>query len=645
MSKLVRMNRFILILFYISFKCCEVSNASDENRKINLAIFDSIETRLNQNEIVLKKLNELETEAKNSNDSFALAKTYYLKGKYLIINTYDYPAAFKEIFKAYLIFDELGEISEMAKSEMQVGVMYYMYRDLTQSREHFQKAYELIKQTTDTVRICRLAYLIGLTYSESNEPEKAIKYIRISGINNKNPESLVEYKYGWIKYYLSIKNGDSAVYHLIPLVKNADMEYRNNPIQRLNTILMNYYSDLAQAYLLTGDTLKTKDIFNKLLIWGRQTNTEHVFKNTYRSLNILYLKEKNYELAEKYLKLYVQLNDSLINDKNVFQLNNEATKLNLERERRNFLVQKANAESMVARQKGLKNLFIVITFFILAFAAILIRNNNQKKKVNKELAESIIKLKDTQTQLVHHEKLASMGRLSAGIAHEMRNPLNFVNGFSEVTSEMLKELEEVTDENERKAIIHSMKDNIYRISEHGKRAEMIVKQMIEHVHTSKGVREVCEINRICDTYLKMVMHTMSLNKVEFKHKIIKNYATDIPLISINQNEIGRALINIFTNAFQAIEEKLNFQTFIPEITITTSFEKKQVKINISDNGIGIKKEHLQKVGEPFFTTKPTGKGAGLGLSVAHDIIRAYGGTIVIDSIPMELTTVCICIPV
>ncbi len=646
MSKLVKMYKVIFIFLFLSFFSCEKNYASSKNKKINVAIFDTLELKLYQKEIGIPSiLDEIIKVAKNENDSFALAKAYYLKGKYLIISTFDYPKAFKEIFKGYVIFEELDAKAEMAKSEMQIGVIYFLYRDFPQAREHFQKAFELISQTTDTVRICRLAYLIGLSYSEAKEPEEALKYIRISGINNKFADSKMEHDYGWAKYYLNKGMGDSAIFFLNPIINIVKEELKKNAISQGISVLMNYNSDLAQAYLLAGDTIEAKKIFNQLIKSGRRHNTEYLFRHTYKSLNTLYRLEKEYELAEKYLKLYVDLNDSLINEKNVFQLNSEATKLNLEHEKRIFLVDKAKSEATITRQKGLKNLFIAITFFILAFVAVLIRNNNQKKKVNKELADSIIKLKDTQTQLVHHEKLASMGRLSAGIAHEMRNPLNFVNGFSEVTSEMLKELEEVTDENERKAIIHSMKDNIFRISEHGKRAEMIVKQMIEHVHTSKGVREVSDINHICDIYLKMVMHTMSLNKVEFNHKIIKKYATDIPLISINQNEIGRALINIFTNAFQAIEEKLNLQPFIPEITITTNYEKKQLKINISDNGIGIKKEHLQKIGEPFFTTKPTGKGAGLGLSVAHDIIRAYGGTIVIDSIPMELTNICICIPV
>ena len=646
MSKLVIMYRFFFILIFILFFTCEKNYASSENKKINLAIFDTLELKLFFKDIgLLSILDEFILVAINENDSFALGKSFYLKGKYMLVNTFDYPTAFKELSKAYLIFEELGAIAEMAKSEMQIGVIYYMYRDFYQSREHFQKSFDLISQTTDTIRICRLAYLIGLTYSEDKEPEKAPKYIRISGINNKSENSKIEYDYGWVKYYLSKGMGDSAIFFLNPIIKIIENSFREESVTQGISALMNYQSDLAQAYLLIGDTLGAKIIFTQLIKSGRRPNTEYVFKNTYKTLNKLYLLEKEYELAEKYLKLYVDLNDSLINDKNIFQLNSEATKLNIEREKRVFLVQKAKSEAIITHQKGLKNLFIAITLFILAFVAILTRNNNQKRKVNKELADSIVKLKNTQTQLVHHEKLASMGRLSAGIAHEMRNPLNFVNGFSEVTSEMLKELEEVTDENERKAIIRSMKDNIYRINEHGKRAEMIVKQMIEHVHTSKGVRELSDINHICDVYLKMVMHTMSLNKVEFKHKIIKKYAVDIPFISINQNEIGRALINIFTNAFQAIEEKLNLQTFIPEFTITTSYENKQVKINISDNGIGIKKEHLQKVGEPFFTTKPTGKGAGLGLSVAHDIIRAYSGTIVIDSIPMELTSICICIPV
>jgi signal transduction histidine kinase len=266
------------------------------------------------------------------------------------------------------------------------------------------------------------------------------------------------------------------------------------------------------------------------------------------------------------------------------------------------------------------------------------------KKKNIQLAQSIEKLKSTQEQLVHHEKLASMGRLSAGIAHEMRNPLNFVNNFSEITSQMLDEMEMVDTEEERKLIIGTLKSNVSKISQHGKRAEMIVKQIIDHVQTSAGTRELCNINQLCDYYIKMVLHSMSMHKVEFHHKINKQYAPDIPMISVNSQEIGRVLMNIFSNAFQAIEDKLLTGSFLPEITISTGCQNNALFVEVKDNGMGIKKDLLKKIADPFFTTRAPGQGAGLGLSVAHDIIRSYGGSIAVESVENEFTSIRIQIP-
>jgi signal transduction histidine kinase len=400
---------------------------------------------------------------------------------------------------------------------------------------------------------------------------------------------------------------------------------------------------------LNGNIKKAEYYSNYVINHGRNPNTSQSFILCYKVLYECALKKNNSAAAVSYLNKYIQLRDSVINEKNLFELASIKTKYMLEKDRqdRDLIAAKNEAEqkALVSKQKNLKNIFIVSSVFFLVFVGFLVYANKLKNRKNQQLAQSLEKLKSTQEQLVHHEKLASMGKLSAGIAHEMRNPLNLVNNFSEVTAELLNEMDLTTNEEERTSIIKTMKENVSKITQHGRRAESIVKQIIAHVNTSSGTRQLCDINELCETYLKMVLHSMAMNKIIFNHQITKNYSYNIPPIAVNPQEIGRVLMNIYTNAFQAIEEKLLTETFLPEIQITTKYVKQSIFISITDNGIGIPKENIKKLGDPFFTTRPPNMGTGLGLNIAFDIIRSYGGRINATSEPGQFATILIEIPV
>lgn len=265
--------------------------------------------------------------------------------------------------------------------------------------------------------------------------------------------------------------------------------------------------------------------------------------------------------------------------------------------------------------------------------------------------EAMTELKSTQAQLIQAEKMASLGSLTAGIAHEIQNPLNFVNNFSEVSSEMLDEMEEELDKgdfDEAKYLAGEVKDNLKKIMHHGKRADSIVKGMLQHSRASTSEKERTDMNALADEYLRLSYHGLRAKDRSFNCEIVTQFDATIDHIYIVPQEIGRVLLNLFTNAFYAVTEKKKlFPTeYKPTITVQTEKIESGVRIKVSDNGLGIPEKIKEKIFQPFFTTKPTGQGTGLGLSLSYDIITiGHGGTISVESIEGEGTTFTINLPV
>jgi signal transduction histidine kinase/ligand-binding sensor domain-containing protein len=261
-------------------------------------------------------------------------------------------------------------------------------------------------------------------------------------------------------------------------------------------------------------------------------------------------------------------------------------------------------------------------------------------KVNhrtKQLQESIENLKTTQTQLVQSEKMASLGELTAGIAHEIQNPLNFVNNFSEVNKELLLEMKDELGKgniNEVKALANDVIDNEEKIIFHGKRADAIVKGMLQHSRSSSGVKEPTDINALCDEYLRLSYHGLRAKDKSFNAAMKTDFDESIGNINIISQDIGRVVLNLLTNAFYVVDEKKKSGTenYEPTVSISTKKIADKVEIRVSDNGNGIPNKVLDKIFQPFFTTKPTGQGTGLGLSLSYDIItKGHGGELKVET--------------
>ncbi|MCC7402709.1 MAG: GHKL domain-containing protein [Chitinophagaceae bacterium] len=288
----------------------------------------------------------------------------------------------------------------------------------------------------------------------------------------------------------------------------------------------------------------------------------------------------------------------------------------------------------------------IVVFLVIVF--LLYRNNRHRKKANETLRQrnekienTLHQLESTQAQLIQSEKMASLGELTAGIAHEIQNPLNFVNNFSEVNNELIDELNAErskpnTERNEQAEndILNDIKQNLEKINHHGKRADAIVKGMLQHSRSSSGVKEPTDINALCDEYLRLAYHGLRAKDKSFNAKFETEFDHTIEKINIVPQEIGRVILNLINNAFYAVNEKKRTagEGYEPVVTVSTKKEGNKVVISVSDNGNGIPERIKEKIFQPFFTTKPTGQGTGLGLSLAYDIItKGHGGELKAES--------------
>ncbi len=272
----------------------------------------------------------------------------------------------------------------------------------------------------------------------------------------------------------------------------------------------------------------------------------------------------------------------------------------------------------------------------------------QKRKA---VEEALAELKSTQSQLIQSEKMASLGELTAGIAHEIQNPLNFVNNFSEVSSELLDELNgelEKGDLEEVKHVLTDIKQNLEKINHHGKRADAIVKGMLQHSRTSTGQKEPTDLNELADEYLRLAYHGMRAKDKSFNADFRLMGDENMPKVNVIPQDLGRVLLNLINNAFYVVYERAQKpdKDYKPEVVVTTKYLDDKVEIRVKDNGTGIPDEIKDKIFQPFFTTKPTGQGTGLGLSLSYDIItEGHGGDLLVETKKDEGTAFIIQIPI
>lgn len=396
-------------------------------------------------------------------------------------------------------------------------------------------------------------------------------------------------------------------------------------------------SNLGQAWTYNEMQMKDSAIFHATasLNVGKRFKDPRTMMDASKLLADLY-RDSDPALSNQFLQNYVDIKDQMFNS-NKLKLLEE---IRLNEQRKSY---EASTKEASFRNRLIQISLLSLAVILLVSAILLYRNNKIRKTANEKLEKAYGDLKSTQAQLIQSEKMASLGELTAGIAHEIQNPLNFINNFSDVNREMIDELRQelkIGNITEADGIAADLQSNEEKIYHHGKRADAIVKGMLQHSRTSTGIKESTDINTLVSDYARLSYQGQVARNATFQasyHTSLDPQAGKLQLVS---QDISRVLLNIFNNAFYAVKEKGTEG----RVDVSTSKTDNQILITVSDNGPGIPTSIQQKIFQPFFSTKPTGEGTGLGLSLSYDIIKAHGGEIEIQSKEGEGATFTISLP-
>ena len=527
--------------------------------------------------------------------------------------------------------------------------MFAILMDRTENTEqlifHFKEAKRIALEINNPVRVMLADMNLGSAYINLNRIDSALIFetsARDMAIKTGQKKYL-----GYILGCLgdiAVKKGDKAKAKRLYYEGVHSATEQNNIASQIWN-----YQKLTNVYLAESEkdsslyfSIKLLDALKAL---GSQTSQRISIGMAYESVYNSYKLRKQQDSALKYAGLALVTKDSLYQKRiaNLAQFQNISF-------REQLRLQDLEKEKVITQSRTRTYALLAGLGVCLIIAMILYRNNMQKHKANKVLESTLNNLKNTQTQLIQSEKMASLGELTAGIAHEIQNPLNFVNNFSEVSIELLTEMENELnngDKQEAIAIAEDVKQNLEKINHHGKRADFIVKGMLQHSRTSTGEKQSTNINVLADEFLKLSYHGLRAKDKSFNAELISRFDESLPKINVVQQDMGRVMLNLFNNAFYAVNQKAKTAEagYKPEVTVTTSTENSKVIIKIKDNGSGIPDSIKDKIMQPFFTTKPTGEGTGLGLSLTYDmVVKGHGGSIHVDTKNGEYTEFTVTLP-
>ena len=592
---------------------------------------------------------------------------------YSLLNRANYPRSLQTLLLSM-------EILENPESEQKVLVGKFPGDD------------ELMYRTAppDKQRLSELAFLhqiMGVLYANSNNYEKALihheharRNAEMSG--NVPLQSIVNMTMA--RAYLQLKKTDSALI-------SEQLAYEQVKQTGFNRYLGSVLLNLGRIYAVKGNIPMANEYYKKSLVASAENGyfrgvvasslllAEYYIKTgkkdsafqhitvalgaaqnldapdlllrSYTAFARYYQAAGNNDSTVKYQSLIIKINESIFNSKQSQEFQN----IDFNEQQR---VSEIEAAKTAERTKFRMWALIGGLTIFLFIAIILYRNSMQRKKANillskqkNELEATLDTLKTTQNQLVQSEKMASLGEMTAGIAHEIQNPLNFVNNFSEVNAELIDELKtELEAGNNQQAIeiANDIKENEEKISHHGKRADGIVKSMLQHSRSSSGKKELTDINVLADEYTRLAYHGLRAKDKTFNAKFETDFDNSIVPIHIIPQEIGRVLLNLINNAFHAVteKEKEGGANYEPTVSVTTKRAADKIEVTVKDNGNGIPQKVLDKIFQPFFTTKPAGQGTGLGLSLSYDIItKGHGGELKVETKEGEGSVFIISIPV
>jgi len=575
-----------------------------------------------------------------------LGTVYSGKGNYLL--------AYEKYYAALKLAEAGGDKEMVGALLNNLANIFYFQKKFDEAEEYYKKVLGLALEIQDTLSIAIAYNNLGEIYLVKKEYVKALQFLNQSLATGKN--------FNNAELRMAAKVAMAQVYGEMDSIYRSEKIY-NEVIEEsalFNDALYAAYGYLGKAKMIfrLGNLDESLTLANLGISFADEIGQRNLVRDGYELLADIYAARGEGMKAFDTYRLFKLSSDCLSN---------------LEIERAAAL-QEASYEytkkELEFQRKSLQQRWLIFSAFAGVFTLGIVlfistRNRRQLNKVintlherNQEienqrsaLEETLNKLQSTQAQLVHAEKMASLGELTAGIAHEIQNPLNFVNNFSEVTTELLGELLEEMEKGDKKEaelIAADMKQNLEKILLHGKRADGIVKSMLNHSRTSAGKKEPADLNALCDEYLKLSFHGMRAKDKAFQSQFSTSLDPSIGKIEIIPQEIGRVMLNLFNNAFYATSAKRESKPigYEPMIKLITRKTGNTVQVMVEDNGPGIPQSILDKIFQPFFTTKPSGSGTGLGLSLSYDIItKVHGGKLMVESEEGQYTRFIIELPV
>ncbi|HLO82526.1 MAG TPA: ATP-binding protein [Chitinophagaceae bacterium] len=552
-------------------------------------------------------------------------------------NSGDFPKALETLFKGMAIAEHLDDQQLLAEYLRSIGIIYSQMNDFNQAIDYFKKSGYHFKAAGDDSNLHQIEANLSRVFRKNNQLDSALPYARRAmaklPADDNRSRSWILMEMGTLLFELGKQ--DSAFELLRESSGISDRiddqfygSFSNNVMAGFFQRLRKPDSTILYAKRAFGhaDLISLK--FGKL-------EAENYLSAAYETVDK--------DSALHYYKLAKTTYEELYGAKIVQGL--QKTVLEDLARKRKLEEEKLAYENRIQ----LFSLFIGLGM-LLVIALILYRNNQKTKRANELIHQTLVDLQNTQQQLIQSEKMASLGELTAGIAHEIQNPLNFVNNFSEVNMELAHEIIETLNAGnvpEASALAADIMTNQEKIREHGKRAEGIVRSMLQHSRTSAGQKEPSDLNALADEYLRLSFHGMRAKDKSFQAEYQLIADEHIPAIKLIPQDFGRVLLNLLNNAFYAVNEKAKTAGpgYQPTVTLTTQLKPNAVEIVVKDNGIGIPEHVKQKIFQPFFTTKPTGVGTGLGLSLSYDIVtKGHGGELKAESMPGSGSTFIIRLP-
>jgi two-component system NtrC family sensor kinase len=578
-------------------------------------------------------INETINNAFHLKDKRYLILAYARMGMYFVF-TSQYKASLEISLRGIKLSEQYNIPYYLSALYYNIASVYSFFRNFDSELKYVQDGMYYLKNYEDPCidQHVNILTLLGNVYQEKKMRDSAFYYFSKShfiALTSKDPTSQDESLCYFVKYYFYSKNfakADSICFEGIKQCeKNSDFQW-----------IEGFHLLLARSLIGQEKILQAVPVLHLTMADAKSIDDKNYTASCAKLLYNCFDKLGIRDSALYYLKLKDSLNSEILSSEinNQIQETSFEQQLNEKEERANQIL--GNERS---KEKIVTYIFLTALGFLILIVSILWRNNRQRRKINtllqqqkEEIQNTLAELKSTQSQLIQSEKMASLGELTAGIAHEIQNPLNFVNNFSEVNAELINEMEQEIDNGNLpnvKAIARNINENEQKITQHGKRADAIVKGMLQHSRVSAGQKEPTDINALADEYLRLAYHGLRAKDKSFNATMQTDFDPTIGRINIIPQEIGRVLLNLYNNAFYVVSEKKKQKPegYDPTVSVITKRIGDKIEIRIKDNGNGIPQKLMDKIFQPFFTTKPAGQGTGLGLSMSYDIIRAHGGEI------------------